>query len=203
MTDDDLDLLARYVDGEATGAETSDVERRLKSEPAFALAFQAMRRSGELMRIPVDRAVAEVSFEALWTRIERNLPANLPKPSPRAALWAKLSLVFTPPVLLAVGAAAAVAVYLAARSPSEVGAPPKPGPSIVAATPIPAPVRDFEDLDPGAEPFVVEEVRSEGNKTIFVSQPVEEGGATVIWVLDGPETSGKPSTGLAPDEDPI
>jgi hypothetical protein len=53
------------------------------------------------------------------------------------------------------------------------------------------------EAEPVRENVTVEGVENEGLKTILVSQPAEEG-ATVIWLLDGPDA------GVAGnDDDPI
>ena len=46
---------------------------------------------------------------------------------------------------------------------------------------------------------VVDAVSNEGNKTVLISQPAEDEGATVIWLLDEEEADDRPLDG----EDPI
>ncbi|MCA9537318.1 MAG: hypothetical protein KC620_00435, partial [Myxococcales bacterium] len=55
------------------------------------------------------------------------------------------------------------------------------------------------DAPDNAGPIAIDSVSNEGNKTVLISMPAEDGGATVIWLLDEESDDGQPVDG----EDPI
>jgi RNA polymerase sigma-70 factor (ECF subfamily) len=130
-----------------------------------------------------------------------------PRPEHRAC-WTACRAFLTPPVLLGVAAAAAAAAYVATRpapTPAPAGpaqglaAAPRPAQlpeSAVAAAPAPASAET-------SEPVIIEGIESEGNKTVLVSQPVEPGGTTVIWLLDAPDAASDGASAPSSDDDPI
>jgi hypothetical protein len=204
MNDQDQEKLSLFLDGALSPEDAAEVARLVATDPDWKAAHRALKLSGEMLRVPVEQAARAANFDGLWAGIEGRLgtPARAP------SLLDRLRAFLTPPVLLGVAAAAAAAAYVATRpapTPAPAGpaqglaAAPRPAQlpeSAVAAAPAPASAET-------SEPVIIEGIESEGNKTVLVSQPVEPGGTTVIWLLDAPDAASNGASAPSSDDDPI
>lgn len=192
MTEQDTQLLERFVDGELPPDEAAAIEQRIAAEPDWAEARDDLLALREILRADVAAAVDAADFGDFFTRIEARLGEESPavEAAPVAARpasaepggWARLKAWWGrnwAPVLI--GAAAAAAVMLWALRSTETGAGDREGGVEVAGS------------------VVVDAVSNEGNKTVLISQPAEDEGATVIWLLDEEEDDAQ----LPAGEDPI
>jgi negative regulator of sigma E activity len=200
MNDQDQEKLSLFLDGALAPEDAAEVARLVATDPEWKAAHRALKLSGEMMRAPVEQAARSANFDGLWAGIEGRLPAPERAPS----LLERLRAFLTPPVLVGLAAAAAAAAYVATR-PAPTPAPASPSPGL-AATPriAPAPESALAAAPADAsEPVVIEGIESEGSKTVLVSQPVEPGGTTVIWLLDAPDAAGDGAAAPTTDDDPI
>jgi len=212
MTDEDFEKLSLYVDGMLPAEEATQVAARIAADAAWADAYRAMRRSGEMMRAHADATVAAVDAEALIARVNAELDRRAAGAARAAAVQAErerpglmrwLSTLLSPPVMLGVaGVAAAAAFFVLRQSAPET--PPEGKSALVGLTP-PAPVTQVAQtpsrpaMGPAETIVAVEAVESEGVKTVLVSQPADDG-TTVIWLLDEAD-AGAGSAGA--QDDPI
>ncbi len=198
MTEQDRDTLLRFVDGQLSPDEAAAFEARLADEPALAAEAAELTELGALLRRHTDEIVQAADFSGFADRITDELaqaggveaapsparpatPAVEPLGDRLKAWWARH---WTPVVVSAAAAAAVAFIVVRAVAPGGVGG----GGSGV---------EDGVDTD---SPVAVEAVRNDGNKTVLISSPGEdEGGATVIWLLDGEDDEGDASL----TEDPI
>ncbi|MCB9534698.1 MAG: hypothetical protein H6704_00355 [Myxococcales bacterium] len=197
MTEQDKDTLLRFVDGQLGPDEAAAFEARLADDPALAAEAAEFAELGNLLRRHTDEIVQAADFSGFADRITSELaqaggveaaptPAR-PAPPTAEPLGQRLKAWWArhwTPVVVSAGAAAAVAFFVVrAVGPGAVGG--------------------GGGVDEGVEtdaPVAVEAVRNDGNKTVLISSPGdEEGGATVIWLLDGEEDEGDASL----TEDPI
>jgi len=175
MTDEDLELLHRFVDGEVSAEEAAEFEARLEASPELAGEREELMQLSAMLRQDISREVDAVDFSQFYAGIEAQLPAEVfsaevaREPAPtlaraadepglmdRIRAWFQQS--WTPLVVGAV-AAAAVAVWVM-RDTNPIDVPPENGPVYVDA------------------------VSNQGNQTVLISMPAEKSGATVIWLLD-------------------
>ena len=209
MNDQDNERLSLFMDGALAPEQAAEVEGLIASDPEWKAAHRALKITGEMLRAPVEQAAKAADFDGLWRGIEGRLPAAAP------SLWERLRGFMSPPVLIGLTAAAAVAVYVASRpAPNPVpanGGPSQPAPAnpglVAANAPSVAPVAaNAPSVAPAeeSEPVIIVGIESGGSKTGLVSQPVEPNGATVIWLLDAPDAaSANGSTPPSSDDDPI
>lgn len=198
------DLLSRHFDGQLSPEELTELEGHLAADPALAGVLDAFATNRDLLRAHLDAEVSDLDFEAftagVMARVADEVPAAAravaaePAPTPAAAraaaasaprgggLGARLRRFFVPVLLGA--AVAAVATWLIVRPPA-------------AET----------DEVTGGEVYV-DAVSNEGPQTVLISQPVDEGGSTVIWLLEdeldadgapvAPGVPGAVTPGIAP-----
>lgn len=195
MTEQDIELLARFVDGELADADADAFAHRLEAEPALAEAHADLIGMRSFLQADVQAAVERADFSSFFERIEAQLPAEMAmsaaeaaptvaKPAARAptapSAWERIRTWVGRnwgPMLIGAAAAAAVAFFVTrGGTPGALEGP------------------------TGTGPVVVDAVTNDGNKTVLISMPAEEEeeGATVIWLLDE-EDDAQPLDG----EDPI
>ncbi len=196
MNEQDMEMLERFVDGELPPDEIAAVERRIADEPGWSAAHADLINLREILQADVAAAVDAADFGDFFARIEARLPDEAPavEASPVAAreaatpsnpeasdgAWSRLKGWWArnwTPALIGAAAAAAVAFWVASPARDDGG----------------------EGVTEVAGAVVVDAVSNEGNKTVLISQPAEDEGATVIWLLDEEEADDKPLDG----EDPI
>lgn len=198
MNDQDRDDLLRYVDGEMAPDEAEAFELRLAEEPALREEAEAWGAVGALVRRHTDEIVAAADFSGFVDRVTAEIaaepareaaptPAARP-PAPSESAWDRLRTWWGRSWTLVVGSA--VAAGVAALVVTRAVGPGAPGPGGAG-------------VDDGVEtsaPVAVEAVRNDGNQTVLISSPTaDEGGATVIWLLDDEADEGDASV----TEDPI
>jgi anti-sigma-K factor RskA len=182
MSDRDEQLLARFFDGELTEAEAAEFEAQLADEPALQADLDALAFTQTAVRDLVSAQVEAQDFSTFFAAVEARLPA-MPDPAPAEPVAVKqpgaLSRVsawwrsYWTPVLASAVAAAGVAWFVSSRA--------------------------ADDLSGGS--IIVDGVQNDGPQTVLISQPEEDGGTTVIWLLDDEQETGE---GFSPDEeDPI
>lgn len=180
------DELMRFIDGAMSADEAAAFEQTLAEDPALLADRDAFAFTGQALRGMMAAEVEAADFGDFWRLVEEKLPdAPLPAPreaAPTAAVQAGLGAriagwwrSYWTPVLVSAAAAAAVAWFVSVRSGG--------------------------DEVTGGQ-IIVEGVENEGPQTVLISQPEDDGGATVIWLLDEEhETDGE---GTSPDDgDPI
>lgn len=180
--------LSQYFDEQLSPAERDAFEADLREDEALRADLQELDQLRGLLQANHQREVASADFSGFMAAIEAQLPAAPdPAPAPRAApqpqrakahVWAGLRR-YLFPVLL--GAGAALVVVLVMNRPAE------PPPQVVAQE--------------TSDEVTVKAVHNQGNQTVLISLPAEDGGATVIWMLDE-EEEGEAATPLK-GEDPI
>ena len=196
-------LLQRYLDGEATEEERIQAEALLEAEPDLAGDLAEQREIGELLRSSLMAQAEAVDFEALWSKVDKELAwheagreralaasaeqAGVEEPEPES-LGAALKRLFSWPVLSALGAFALLLVML----PSMVTEPPEPmGPQAVGPVGVTEVVASA-----GANRFdgvEVVSVEAEGSASVMVFQG-GDGASTFIWVSE--PDSGSEGTSL-------
>lgn len=163
------DLLSRHLDGRLSPEEARDLEQRMADDSSLAEVLDAFNHNGDLLRAHLDVELGAIDFDAFTQRVMDALPAEAPAaaPAPAARPAAQPAAQglgdrfrrFFMPVLLG-AAVAAVATWFVLR-PGAV---------------------ELDDV-PGGEVFV-DSVSNDGPQTVLISQPVEEGGSTIIWLLE-------------------
>lgn len=208
LTERDHERLERFVDDALPADEASAVERQIEAEPAWAEAHVELLALRAILQDDVEAAVEAANFDGFFAAIEARLPAASAAsaveaaPSParparikrgsaeryrdRLVSWWRRNWT---PVLLGAAVAAAIAIWVTATR---------------APQPSPAAVPVAETGGGEAAPVVIEGIKNGGDKTVLVNQPVDDEGATVIWLLDeeqvdDEQTPPKPTEG----EDPI
>jgi len=182
MNERDEERLGRFFDGELSPAEAAEFEPRLEAEPQLQAQMMAMAFTQDAVRELVADQVAAMDFSGFLTAVEERLPAE-PDAAPRTVEAPKQSTAlervgswwrrYWTPVLISAVAAAGVAWFVTGRVTDDVS-----GGSIV-----------------------VEGVQNDGPQTVLISQPEDDGGSTVIWLLDDEQDDGE---GFSPEEeDPI
>jgi anti-sigma factor RsiW len=127
LTEQDLEQLSQYVDGELPAAERTHLERRLAGEPELAGQLQAMRNLNTTLRsVMLDRSVVP---DDILESIARESAAE--QPGGRQATTAKVLAFPAPapaaaptrarywPVAAAASVLAAVAVVLMSNGPAQ------------------------------------------------------------------------------------
>jgi len=188
MTDQDFELLHRFLDGELSAEQASEFEARLENSPELAGEREELMQVSALLREDISTEVDAVDFSSFYAGIEAQLAGDVfdaaEEPAPvlarepvapslmdRARAWFQQSW---RPLLVGAAAAAAVAVWI---------------------------VRDTQPTNsaPLNGPVYVDAVSNQGNQTVLISMPAENEGATVIWLLDEEAEGTQPLDG----EDPI
>jgi anti-sigma factor RsiW len=213
MTEEDFERLSLFRDGALPDDEMRAVEARLTEDAEWRTALAGLRRSGEMLRAQAENALENADFDAMWARVDvelagRPAPALVPhhvavKAPTDGAFLRWLDKVFSPRLMFGVAVAAAAVAFVMLRQ----GGPETPpfgksdlvGKAPISLPPSPDSVNPsmVAEVEPARENVTVEGVESEGLKTILVSQPAEDG-ATVIWLLDGPDAGAAGN-----DDDPI
>ncbi len=181
------ELLHRFLDGALSSEEQAELDRYLADDPELIEARNDLSEISAMLRTHIAEEVDAVDFNNFYAGIEARLgeeaapvPAAEPAPTPAVSqpgLFEQLREWFADnwvPVA-GVAAAAAVAFFVVGTDESTGGA----------------------GADGGA--VVVDAISNEGNKTILVSMPSQDGESTVIWLLDNEEDDQAPLEG----EDPI
>lgn len=205
LTERDHERLERFVDDALPADEASAVEQQIEAEPAWAEAHADLLALRAILQDDVEAAVEQADFSNFFAGIEARLPAASAAsaveaaPSParparvkrgsaeryrdRLVAWWRRNWT---PVLLGAAVAAAIAIWVTAtRAPQ--------------ATPAMVPVAETAG---DTAPVVVEGIKNGGDKTVLVNQPVDDDGATVIWLLDEEQVDDE-KTEPAEGEDPI
>lgn len=228
MSELDLQLLERYIDGEVSADERHEVEQSLATHEEWQEAHADLLATRTAVRAHFEALTANVSFDGLWEAIEAELPEGAPAPemtpAPMAAPPAESAFDrlrawwrgHWPTVVISAGAAAAVAFYVGrGNEPTPKDNPPPmadngsgagtndntPAPKLRPAPNAPLPPSvDAPDLKPAGQ-VVVDAVHSEGGNRVLITQP-EGDSPTVIWLLDDANESPK-TPDATPVEDPI
>lgn len=195
MNEQDLQQLERFVDGELPADEVAAVEARIAADAGWAEAHADLLTLRHILQDDVAAAVEAADFGDFFARIEAELPDAAPaaeaSPSPARearpaapaeGAWSRIKAWFGQnwlPTTVIAAAAAAVAVWVVSPGADQAG--PEDGGPAVAGT------------------VVVDQVDNNGPQTVLISQPAEDEGSTVIWLLDEEETDAQPLDG----EDPI
>ena len=191
MNEQDQALLWRYFDGDLPSEEASTFAQRLADDAGLSAEHALLEQARDLLRVDVEASVEAADFRGFFDTVQARIgdapaPAAEPAPVPaarptgeggfaaRLADWWRAH--WTPVVVSAV--AAGVVAFLVIRAS--------------------VPGADGDALTTG--PVTVDEVRNSGNQTVLISQPAEEGEATVIWLLEDEE---EPEDSSALGEDPI
>lgn len=195
MTEQDQELLWRYFDGELPSEEATAFAARLADDAELATEHAMLEQTRELLRADVSEAVAAADFTNFFAGVQAAIgdepvaavareaaptpavsaPAAAESFGARFAAWWKAH--WTPVVVSAV--AAGVVAFLVVRGGG-------------------VPTGENDALTTG--PVQVDAVRNAGNQTVLISQPSEEGAATVIWLLEDEE---EPEDSSTMGEDPI
>jgi anti-sigma factor RsiW len=208
MTEEDFETLSLFRDDALPDLERRAVEAKLASDPEWRTALAGLRRSGEVLRAHAEKGLENADFEAMWARVDaelmgRSAPARVPhdvavKAPTDVGFLRWLERVFSPRWVFGVAVAAAAVAFVTLRQGGPE-TPPFGKSDLVGKAPSSVPPNPsmVAEAEPARENVTVEGVESEGLKTILVSQSAEDG-ATVIWLLDGPD-AGAPGS----DDDPI
>ena len=179
-------LLNRFLDDELSDEEQAELEALLASDPDLAQAHRELSSIGGMLRAHLSEAVDEVDFSTFYAGIESQLEdeaAPTPAVQPeRTQLEAEdrgviaqmvdwLSMNWLP--VAATAAALVMGVWFYGNEPDAAGGAP--------------------------ESVLVDAIDNQGNKTILVSMPAQDGESTVIWLLEEEESDETPIDG----EDPI
>lgn len=180
MTDHDIELLERYVDHELAPDEVAAVEARIAEDESWSAAHVELLALRALLQDDVEAATDAADFDGFFAAVEARLPHEAParaeairspaRPETEPGLWTRLRAWWGrnwTPVLIGAAVAAAVALWVGFGG----GAAPDPAAPIIAD-------------GASAAPVIVDAVSNEGDKTVLISQPAGEDGATVIWLLD-------------------
>jgi negative regulator of sigma E activity len=213
ISERDEELLNRFIDGELSAEEAAEFEARLSASEDLAAVRDEFVQMGSALREHVATELNDVDFSGFFDGVIARLdPEESPavESAPTAANVETLeSGVFSSlkawwsdnwtPVLVGAAAAAAIAFWIGqGTNPTPV-----PTPDVAKAPAESTATKSIvaSDQPREAKPanVVVDAIRNEGNKAILVSQPVEDDGAMVIWLLDEEEEEEQPVDG----EDPI
>ena len=224
MTDEDLEMLHRLVDGELSADEAAELEARLETSPALAGERAELMQLSAMLRQDISTEVDAVDFSNFYAGIEAQLPDEVFAPSvveepapivarradesglmDRVRAWFQRSWT---PLMVGAAAAAAVALWIV-QAPTE--SQPNGGEVYVEAAkangarttlvglPAEKTIVAAAETPPESGPVYVDAVSNQGTKTVLISMPADESGATVIWLLDEEDED----TQLLEGEDPI
>ncbi|MFN3202978.1 MAG: anti-sigma factor family protein [Bradymonadia bacterium] len=229
MNELDLQLLERYLDGEISADEVTEVEQALASDEVWQAAHRDLLATRTAVKAHFEAMTEGVDFSDLWSKVEAQLPEGAPEAAPVAPAaveqvpvqvpvqapaqpwWQRL----VPAVLLTAGAAAAVAFFIG-RASQQGTQGPQPAPIVDNSGKSDVQKNEAPKLRPAPNPalppsrtapelktvgkVVVDEVQSDGENRVIINQ--SEGNApTVIWLLDG--GSEAPTNDATLVEDPI
>ena len=181
------ELLHRFLDGDLSPEEQSELDAFLAEDPELAESRNDLTEIGTMLRSHINHEVDAVDFTDFYAGIEGRLGEEAaPTPAVERApvveespgLLEQVRSWFSDnwmPAVVGAAAAAAVGFWV-------VGAGDSKG-----------------DAGVDGSPVVVDAISNEGNKTVLVSMPTQEGESTVIWLLDSEEEDQAPIEG----EDPI
>lgn len=213
MNDHDLERIGRYFDGELSAAEAALMERRLNEDPAWRVALDDLERCRGAVRAHIEDSINAADFSSMWTGIEAQLTEAPAKAAatqqtprnPAVGPWTRLRRWWSAnwtPVVVSAAAAAIVAVWVthATNEPESVDGSTRVGPMATGSKLVPG--GGAGELVPVSS-VVVDAVRNDGNSTVLISMPVEEGGATVIWLLEENEGNGEAGNNPPDSEEPI
>ena len=198
MTEREHELLNGFIDGELGDEEQAEFERCLEENPDLALMRDDFLSIGTMLRTHIGEESEAVDFSGFMAGLDARLdkepaptPAQLPEaksvtpPAHDQGLLERLKVWWRQnwgPMMIGAAAAAAIMVYALRSEVPTQGT----NPVQVAA--------GQADGD-----VIVDSISNEGNKTILVSMPAENGESTVIWLLDEEDEDEAPVDG----EDPI
>jgi hypothetical protein len=177
------DLLSRHFDGRLSPEEARDLEQRMADDPALAEVLGAFGTNRDLLRTHQEAALDALDLDAFALRVMAALPEEAPVVAPSAA--AALAAAAVPAPARLGPAARPTATGGFAERFRRLFAPVLLGAAVAAVATwfvLRQPPVELDDV-PGGEVFV-DSVSNEGPQTVLISQPVEEGGSTVIWLLE-------------------
>lgn len=201
LSDEQVELLSAYLDGEADETERARAEALLAEDPAAAAWLDEARADGALLK-SLAPAIDVEALDQARRRAEATAAAARTAEPPSA--WERLRAALTPSRVtgLAVPALAIVlAVLTPSRHPSRI---PTPGPiaEVPAAIPVVAPPTTREDARPVAPPDLEERpnddvtVRSLSGapprrtvvvprdpETLVVAMHLPEADVDLIWMM--------------------
>jgi anti-sigma factor RsiW len=187
--------LMRYFDGEMDEAEAREIEAWLEGSERGRLVVKSFERVGSAVRAIGEDAGGDGIADAVMARLEQERAAGYAAPvnvASRAARPARRRLgAVAPAVGLTLAAAAAIVLFLRARTPSDVRAPHE----VVAAAserPFPAAPTASEgalasaDLASGAAIESIDFGAFAGTIFMVPSDPADESETPVVWLMDDP-----------------
>lgn len=183
-----IEVLSRYLDGVMDESEAQAFVTQMASDSELKAEHDTLVLAKVLLRHEAEKFdQMELSnfFEGIEAQIanepapapaqaERS-PAQAPAPGGLIAWWRK----YWTPIVAAAATAAAIAFFVSRPAGPNAG--------------------DTVEVAGGA--VVVDSIQNTGNTTVLISNPVDDGGATIIWLLDDEDDEGvdDPFSG----EDPI
>jgi anti-sigma factor RsiW len=159
--------LSRFLDGQTSAAEAEEIEARLAEDPEAGALLAGYKQSREHLiehlRVETEAADLDVLAAAVLAALPEESPAAVGRPAVmrpvHAVTFGERVRRWLAPLLVGAAVAAAATWALVPRTALEA-----------------------EDVEGG--PVMVDAVRNNGPQVVLISQPAEEGGATVIWMLE-------------------
>jgi negative regulator of sigma E activity len=182
--------LSRYFDGEMSEREKEKIEKMLAEDDELKARLKEMQRLGDLIRMPIQSAAGEVSFDGLWNKIEIEIERIENRPTLWQRVWVLFSELFTYHRYAFAGTIATIVLIITAALLFSTWRP-NPEPSIdKSSLPTAAMISAFFDQLPGTinNAYVVTYEVERGIVVIDQEQN-DEKQPLVIWHFD--EDSGQ------------
>jgi anti-sigma factor RsiW len=206
LTEEQVELLSAYLDGESDEAGRTRVEALLAAEPAARAWLEEARADGALLLALVPRVDEEALAQAL-RRAEATARSRAHDAEALPSAWERLRAALTPSRVTGL-AVPALAICLAVLAPDRPATPPGAHPAsehpaasptaVAAASPASAAPASPEDAPEGApptrddgvavrslvqNPAVRTEVVARDPKTMVVAMHLPEADVDLIWMM--------------------